>query len=218
MAVYTEVNTEQLEAFLADYAVGSATSLKGLIEGVENTNYFLSTETGDYILTLYEQRVQPEDLPFFMGLLEHLGRKGFPCPPPIRNGRGESLATLAGRPAALFPFLRGVSSTAPSTKQCRQVGRHLARMHLACADLPKPWRQNSMGVEGWHALFASCREAAEDVATGLVRDIQRVLDQVAQDWPDDLPRGVGHTDLFPDNVLFTGAEISGVIDFYFACE
>ncbi len=218
MAVYTEVNTEQLEAFLADYTVGSATSLKGLIEGVENTNYFLSTEAGDYILTLYEQRVNPDDLPFFMDLLEHLGAKDYPCPPPIKNQRGEGLATLAGRPAALFPFLRGVSTTAPSTRHCRQVGAHLAKMHLACADFRKPWRKNSMGMASWHDLFASCRDAAEGIAVGLEDDIQQVLEAVATEWPEDLPRGICHADLFPDNILFTGTEITGVIDFYFACE
>lgn len=218
MAVYTEVTTEQLEAFLQDYDVGSATSLKGLIEGVENTNYFLSTEAGDYILTLYEQRVDADDLPFFMDLLEHLGAKDYPCPPPIKNLRGEGLAMLAGRPAALFPFLLGVSTTSPSTKHCRQIGAYLAKMHLACADFRKPWRKNSMGAVGWNTLFVSCRDAAEGVAVGLENQIQGVLDAVATGWPKDLPTGICHGDLFPDNVLFTGTKVTGVIDFYFACE
>ena len=142
-----------------------------MIEGVENTNYFLGTEAGDYILTLYEQRVNADDLPFFMDLLEHLGAKGYPCPPPIKNQRGESLATLAGRPAALFPFLQGVSTTAPNTKHCRQVGAYLAKMHLACADFRKPWRKNSMGATGWNTLFDSCRDAAEGVATRIKKRV-----------------------------------------------
>ena len=218
MAVYTEVTTEQLAGFLADYNVGSATSLKGLIEGVENTNYFLATDKGEYILTLYEQRVNPDDLPFFMHLLEHLGAKGFPCPPPLTNQSGKTLATLAGKPAALFPFLQGVSSSAPNIPQCREVGRHLAKMHLACADFPQPWRKNSMAMAEWQTLFDACRDSAEGVAPGLTQEIAQVLEEAANHWPQELPRGIGHTDLFCDNVLFTGTKITGVIDFYFACE
>ena len=218
MAVYTHVEPGQLEKFLKHYDIGHAMSFKGLVEGVENSNYFLATEKGEFILTLYEQRVKLGDLPFFMTLLEHLSAKGFPCPCPVKNRDGQGFSTLAERPAALFPFLRGVSTNTPNTRHCRQVGATMAQMHLACDDFPKPWRSNSMGAQNWHFLFAQCRDSVEDIASGLTEEIIQILAAVDAEWPLDLPRGICHADLFSDNVLFADDHIGGVIDFYFACE
>lgn len=218
MAVYTQVTSDQLEKLLDNYDIGQVTSFKGLVEGVENTNYFLATEKGEYILTLYEQRVNPEDLPFFMQLLEHLGTKNTPCPPPILNTDGHALEHVAGRSAAIFPFLAGISTSSPDTAHCYQVGRALAQLHLDGEDFAGPMRQNAMSQDSWKSLYAQCQDEAEGISEGLNTDIERVLSEVATHWPSAIPRGICHADLFTDNVLFIGKKISGIIDFYFACE
>ncbi len=134
MAVYTEVSDEALNAFLALYDIGEVVSFKGIAEGVENSNFLLRTTKGQFILTLYEKRVHAADLPFFVGLMEHLARRGVTCPQPVRNRAGEALGTLAGRPAAIVTFLDGIWIRRPNVRHCGEVGEALARMHLAGAD------------------------------------------------------------------------------------
>ncbi len=216
MAVYTEVSDEDLAAFIDEFDIGPVVSCKGIAEGVENSNYLVHTRQGRYILTLYEKRVAPSDLPFFLALMEHLASRGFPCPVPVRSREGHALAMLCGRPAALISFLEGLWPRRIRPWHCAQIGSALAQMHLAGADFPLQ-RSNDLSVTGWRPLFEACRSDADSLAPGLVSEIAAELGRLEADWPLDLPRGVIHADLFPDNVFFLGESLSGVIDFYFAC-
>ena len=216
MAVYTEVADEELDAFVNSYEIGALLSYKGIAEGVENSNFLIHTETGSYILTLYEKRVNPNDLPFFLGLMEHLSAAGLNCPTPVRNKEGKALGHLAGRPAAIVTFLEGMWVRRPNVDHCEQLGAALARMHEAGRDFAIE-RGNALSVPGWRPLFAMCADRADTVQPGLKAEIEAELDLFEAQWPDDLPKGVIHADLFPDNVFFLRNQLSGLIDFYFAC-
>lgn len=216
MAVYTEVSDEDLAAFIATYDLGELLSYKGIAEGVENTNYLIHTGAGPHILTLYEKRVARGDLPFFLGLMEHLASAGLTCPLPVRDRTGEMLRELEGRPAAIITFLEGVWIRRPRPQHCQAVGEALARMHL-CGEGFGRKRPNALSVDAWRPLYESFGEDADMISIGLAGDIRRELDALESAWPGDLPRGIIHADLFPDNVLFLRDEISGFIDFYFAC-
>ncbi len=216
MAVYTDVTEPDLSAFLGLYDLGRLLSYKGIAEGVENSNFLLRCDAGTFILTLYEKRVARQDLPFFVGLMEHLSARGLSCPLPVANKSGETLGELAGRPAAIFTFLEGMWTRRPSADQCREVGAAMARMHRDAADFPIP-RPNALSVAAWRPLFEACDGRADEVRPGLGETIQAELDHLEANWPTDLPAGVIHADLFPDNVFFLGGELSGLIDFYFAC-
>lgn len=215
MAVYTEVSDEDLDAFLGEYDIGSALSFKGIAEGVENSNYLLTTDKGRYILTLYEKRTRVEDLPFFLGLMEHVAQRGVVCPVPVKDRAGNALKTLAGRPAAIVTFLDGVSVRRPRPEQCFAAGASLAMMHNATADYAGS-RANALSVKGWRPLIEAALPRAEEVAHGMAADLEAELAFLEAAWPSDLPSGVIHADMFPNNVLFLGDKVSGVIDFYFA--
>jgi homoserine kinase type II len=216
MAVYTEVPDEELAHFIASYGLGALLSYKGIAEGVENTNYLVHTEKGPYFLTLYEKRVDPTDLPFFLGLLEHLAKAGLSCPVPVRDSDGRLLRTLAGKPAALVTFLEGVWIRRPQPHHCWAVGQAMARLHLAGQSF-QGTRPNALGLAGWRPLYARFAAHADDITRGLATTIEQELDHLEAGWPRDLPKGVVHADLFPDNVFFLGDQLSGLIDFYFAC-
>ncbi len=216
MAVYTEVADEDLARFIANYGLGAVVSCKGIAEGVENTNYLVGTTTGQFILTLYEKRVDTGDLPFFLGLMEHLAAKGLSCPTPVRDNQGNNLRELGGRPAALVTFLEGLWLRRPLARHCHSVGVALARLHEAGRDFVIP-RPNALGPAGWWPLFERFRDRADEVRPGLAATIESELQAVLDAWPRDLPFGVIHADLFPDNVFFKGDTLSGLIDFYFAC-
>jgi homoserine kinase type II len=216
MAVYTEVSDEDLTAFAAGYGIGEVLSCKGIAEGIENTNYLVETETGRFILTLYERRVKREELPFFLGLMEHLAAKGVPCPTPLRTRGGRVLRDLCGRPAAMVSFLDGMWPRRPTPDHCAALGQALARLHLAGADFA-PARVNDLSVGGWRPLLTASLDHADAVRPGLAAELGAELDFLESHWPAALPAGVIHADLFPDNVFFRGADLSGFIDFYFAC-
>jgi homoserine kinase type II len=216
MAVYTEVSDEELAAFIAGYDLGALLSYKGIAEGVENTNYLLHTEKGPFFLTLYEKRVTPSELPFFLGLMEHLANTGLNCPTPVHDAEGRVLRTLAGRPAALVTFLEGVWIRRPHPRHCLEVGKALAGLHLAGRGFAGR-RANALGLSGWRPLFQRLQPRANNVAAGLAATIEQELDHLETQWPASLPEGIIHADLFPDNVFFLGDRLSGLIDFYFAC-
>ena len=216
MAVYTQVADDELAAFLDAYDIGALVSYKGIAEGVENSNYFLQTERGSFILTLYEKRVDPADLPFFLGLMDHLAAQDIVCPTPIHARDGAALRTLAGRPAAIISFLQGVSPRRVDIRHCAPLGRVLAEMHLAAAGFGMA-RPNALNLAGWRPLFDRCGPRAHEVQNGLAGEIELELEFLEENWPTGLPTGVIHADLFPDNVFFLGDRVSGVIDFYFAC-
>jgi homoserine kinase type II len=216
MAVYTEVSDEELTRFLTRYDIGALVGYKGIAEGVENSNYLLNTDCGRYILTLYEKRVHRDDLPFFLGLMAHLAARGLPCPLPVHDRGGALLQELAGRPAAIVSFLDGYSVRRPRVPHCDAVGRALADMHLAGEGFALR-RENALSLAGWRQLADATVGRADEVTPGLAREIAGELAFLEENWPADLPAGVIHADLFPDNVFFRGEAMSGLIDFYFAC-
>ncbi|ODS00754.1 homoserine kinase [Methyloceanibacter methanicus] len=216
MAVYTDVSDQELEDFIASYDIGTLTSFKGIAEGVENTNYLIHTDTSPFILTLYEKRVRSEDLPYFLSLMEHLAAAGITCPLPVRDREGRILRELAGRPAALISFLEGVWIRRPGIVHCAELGTALAKFHLAGLDFPMH-RDNDLSLPGWRSLLEDLRGAADTVIPGLQDEIAGELAFLDAHWATDLPVGVIHADLFPDNVFFLGEKLSGFIDFYFAC-
>lgn len=216
MAVYTHVSAEALTELLVRYDVGALVSAKGIAEGVENSNYLVDTESGRFILTLYEKRVAPEDLPFFIALLDHLADSGNPVPRAIRDRSGAQIQQVAGRPACLIEFLPGISVSHPTLAQARAAGSALGRMHASLANFART-RPNALGLAGWHDLADRCGADLERIAPGLVGRVRRELDDLDEAWPGHLPRAVIHADLFPDNVLMRGDRVGGVIDFYFAC-
>jgi len=216
VAVYTEVPDDELAQFIASYDLGALLSYKGIAEGVENTNYLVHTEKGPFFLTLYEKRVDPDDLPFFLGLLEHLAQAGLNCPTPVHDAGGRVLQTLAGRPAALVTFLEGVWIRRPQAHHCAALGQAMARLHLAGQSFQLQ-RANALGLSGWRPLYARFAARADEIAPGLAAAIEQELEHLEKGWPVALPLGVVHADLFPDNVFFLGDTLSGLIDFYFAC-
>lgn len=216
MAVYTEVADEELAAFVAEYAVGDVVACKGIAEGIENSNFLLVTDTATFILTLYERRVRAEDLPFFLSLMEYLASRGVRCPTPVRGRDGQALRRLNGRPAAMVTFLTGMSPRRLTPEHCAAVGEALARLHLAGADFPMR-RRNDLSVQGWRPLLTASARHEQEVASDLVAELTEDLTYLENEWPSQLPEGVIHADLFPDNVFFQGERLSGLIDFYFAC-
>ena len=216
MAVYTDVAAEDLGAFLAGYDIGDLLAYKGIAEGVENSNFLVHTSRGYFILTLYEKRVAAKDLPFFLGLMEHLHARGITCPQPVVNRKGEVLGQVAGRPAAVITFLDGMWIRRPTPGHCAALGEALAKLHLAGLDF-KMSRANALSVEGWRPLYEHCGERANEVQRDLKSCSPPSSRYLEQAWPRQLPQGVIHADLFPDNVFFLGNKLSGLIDFYFAC-
>ena len=216
MAVYTDVAADELAEFLIAYDIGELLSYKGIAEGVENSNFLLHTTAGSFFLTLYEKRVALADLPFFLGLMGHLASHGIVCPQPVKTRSGETLGTLVGRPAAIIDFLEGVWPRKPNAAHCAAVGQALAKMHLAGRDFPMT-RANALSVSGWRPLFDQAAPRADTLQHGLRQLMSDELDHLEKAWPKTLPKGVIHADAFPDNVLFLGERLSGLIDFYFAC-
>lgn len=216
MAVYTHVSADDIADFITDYSVGDVISLKGIAEGVENSNYLLSTSEDKFILTLYEKRVNSADLPFFLGLMEHLAGKGINCAVPVVDNHGAVLKELCGRPAALISFLDGLSVSSPNTQNCGELGASMAQMHLAVSDFNLS-RPNDLSVEGWMNLVKKCEERANECYSGLENIIHQEIDYLEKHWPRNLPTGIIHADLFPDNVFFLNGKLSGLIDYYFAC-
>ena len=216
MAVYTDVSFEYLETALSGYDAGEPLSFKGIAEGVENSNFYLQTDRGAYFLTLYEKRVSEADLPFFLGLMEHLAARGIACPQPLRRKDGGQWTRINGRPAALVSFLNGLSLRRPDVVHCAAAGDALAKLHAAGTGFSIA-RPNALGPEGWAPLVEKTADGADGIEGGLRALIAEGHAHVVENWPGDLPQGVIHADLFPDNVLFMGAQVSGLIDFYFAC-
>lgn len=216
MAVYTEVSDEELEAFVAEYDIGTVVSCKGIAEGVENTNYLMQTNQSQYILTLYEKRVALEDLPYFLNLMTYLAEAGIPCPTPLHGRDGKALRILCDRPAAIITFLEGMWPKRINASHCAEVGTFLAMLHNAGENFEME-RQNTLALPAWRSLFEESRTRVDEVQPDLAGLIASELDFLEIKWPKDLPYGVCHADLFPDNVFFRGDKLSGLIDFYFAC-
>jgi homoserine kinase type II len=216
MAVYTDISDEELDQLLAGFDLGAPLAFKGIAEGVENSNFLLETETGRYILTVYERRVKAEELPFFLGLMSHLAARGFPSATPVADRTGKVLQTLRDKPAVIVDFLQGLAVRRPTVAHCREAGEGLAWLHLA-AEGYAGRRENDLGQPHWAPLFSGLRKAAEDLKPGLAATIDKDLATLALSWPRGLPSGIIHADYFPDNVFFNGGKFAAAIDFYFAC-
>ncbi|MCX5617922.1 homoserine kinase [Bombella sp. TMW 2.2543] len=218
MAVYTDVKEEVLRDFLALYSVGELRSFTGIAEGIENSNFLVETSQDRFILTLFEKRMNPEDLPWFLGLMNHLAEQGIACPQPIAARDGIVLHQLAGRPAVMVSFLKGHSLDEIMPSACEQVGRALARLHEAGRSY-RAERPNALAPQGWVELFARCTDGGDEKIAALIAETESALDHIVTSWPEagQLPCGQIHADLFVDNVFFRDGSLSGVIDFYFAC-
>lgn len=222
MAVYTHLGAEALARLIGHYDVGELVSAKGIAEGVSNSNWLIETTGADgtgarFILTMYEFRIDIDELPFFLGLLDHLSARGCAVPRTIHDREGQLYRRIGDKAVALIEFLPGVSVSLPTAEQARAVGETLARMHLAAADYPAA-RANAMNLAEWQRLAGECGPAGlAQIDPELAELVARELPLLAAQWPADLPRGIIHADLFPDNVLMLGAAVTGLIDFYFAC-
>ena len=219
MAVYTEIDGDTLAQFAAQYPLAQIDELKGITAGVQNSNFLLATADAKYILTVYESSangVAADDLPFFLGLMLHLSAQGLSCPVPLARKDGGLISTVKDKPAALVSFLEGRSVKTPRPEHCRALGAAMAQMHLA-GDGFELHRPNNHGLSNWQTLFERCRSRADEVSPDLTRAMERELIRLKENWPDNLPAGIIHADLFPDNVFFMQGAVSGLIDFYFAC-
>ncbi len=216
MAVYTTIDDNEIADLLARYDIGQLLSLAGIAEGVENSNFLLRTDQGNFILTLYEKRTNEADLPFFMDLKRHLSEAGVTCPLPIEDKSGAVLQRIAGRPGAIFSFLDGISYRNPTAEHCRNLGMILAEMHLKTADFSAV-RTNALGPDSWADLLLSIDRDPDDLPPNLRDKTGALITDIVARWPQDLPTGIIHADLFPNNVMFVGDKLTGVIDFYFAC-
>jgi homoserine kinase type II len=217
VAVYTHLSAEDLADLIAEYGVGELVSAKGIAEGVSNSNWLVDTTQDRFILTMYEHRVDAGDLPFFLGLLDHLSARDCPVPRTIHDSAGAAYRMVDGKAVALIEFLPGVSIDTPTPAQARAIGEALAGIHAAAADFPGE-RANGMGLETWRSLLGSCGEQGlAEIDPGLPALVVGELEYLGANWPRDLPRSVIHADLFPDNALMLGDRVSGLIDFYFAC-
>ncbi|MEC7162901.1 MAG: homoserine kinase, partial [Pseudomonadota bacterium] len=219
MAVYTEIDSDTLAEFAAQYPLSQVDEFKGITAGVQNSNFLLTTADAKYILTIYESSangVSAADLPFFLSLMLHLSAQGLSCPVPLARKDGELISTIKNKPAALVSFLEGRSVKTPRPEHCRALGAAMAQMHLA-GDGFELTRPNNHGLGNWQALFERCHSRADEVSPDLTRAMERELTRLKENWPDNLPTGIIHADLFPDNVFFMQGDMSGLIDFYFAC-
>ncbi|MBO4644783.1 MAG: homoserine kinase [Alphaproteobacteria bacterium] len=216
MAVYTKVTETELSEFLKQFDIGSLVSLTGISEGIENTNYLVQTDKARFILTLYEKRVNPQELPYFMDLMTYLAQKGISCPLPVATKTGETLSPLCGKKACLTTFLNGKSVTKILPEHCAELGQAMAKMHLAGQNF-SGFRKNDLSVDGWEVLLGKIGKEADTITDGLFNEMTEVFRTVKSLFPAGLPQGVIHADLFPDNVFFTDDKLSGIIDFYFAC-
>ena len=216
MAVFTPVSDDEARAFLADYPLGAFASLHAIAEGVENTNYRLEMEGGRHVLTLFEARTDAASLPFCLGLTDHLAAGGFPAPRPVRNWHGGWVGALNGRPAAVIEWLSGAWLRDPSTAEVEAAGAMLARLHLEAQGFPVE-RTNPVGPVVWRTLADRSATAAMGEDREILDGVEAALKRLGDPWAEELPRGSIHADYFPDNVLFDGGQVSGVIDFYFGC-
>lgn len=222
MAVYTHLQQEEFDALAEAYGLGMLHRVMPIAEGIENSNFLLEYERpgearARAILTVYEKRVKREDVPFYLSLMEHLAGRGMPSPRPLKRRDGASFSEVRdGKRAAMVTFLPGQSVTAPAAAHMRALGASVAQLHAAVNDFPLQ-RENDLALSGWQRLFALIEGEADDIALGLSYLMRQELDFLEKHWPNELPSGVVHADLFPDNVFFEGERVSGLIDWYFAC-
>lgn len=216
MAVYTHVAAEDMAEIVGMFGAGRLISAKGIAEGVENSNYLVETDDGRYIFTVYEKRVNADDLPFFFAMIDHLVAKGCPVPRALVDAHGAHVVSVGGKFMAMMAFMPGLSVSRPSADQANAVGFALGQMHGALADFA-PTRPNALGPDGWYALADRCGDDLDHIQPGLKARVATECAFIRAHWPASLPVSAIHADLFPDNVLMTDDSVGALIDFYFAC-
>ena len=216
MAVYSPINKNDLEIFLEQYNIGTLLKFDGILEGIENTNYKITTSQNIYILTIFEKRVESEDLPFFINLKKHLVQKNFLCPKPISNKKGQTINILKNKPCILISYLKGKKVQSASKNHCEQVGEKLSLLHADALDF-KQKKENKMNYNQWENIFLKCKTSKNKDYIYLFNFIEKELLFLKENWPISLPKGIIHADVFQDNVFFINDKFSGLIDFYFSC-
>ncbi|MBT4699293.1 MAG: homoserine kinase [Proteobacteria bacterium] len=216
MAVYTKLEHLEVKLFLEQYNISNFKDYKGITEGVENTNYLIKSSEQDYILTIYEKRVDEKDLPFFIKLLSDLSDNNFPCPKPIANKNNEKINKIKNKNAALVTFLNGKSKNKITSEDCFEVGKIAAQLHKITKKFNIN-RKNNLSIENWQNIFEKTIKQKIDLDESIIKKTRNYLNFLKDKWPKNLPQGIIHADLFPDNIFFIDNKVSGIIDFYFAC-
>jgi len=216
MAVYTKLSENNLKDFFSKYNLGKLLKFQGIQEGIENSNYFVKTDSGKFILTIYEKRVEEKDLPFFMGLMKNIFNENFPSPEPIINKNGNYITEIFGKKAAVVSFLEGTSKKNLTPGNCHEVGIYTAKLHMITKNLNIK-RTNRLSVNSWRLIYRKIQRDCSKIYPDLTKIIERNLEVIEDQWPKNIPRGIIHADLFPDNIFFKGSKLTGIIDFYFSC-
>ena len=216
MAIFTKLEKEEINKILLNYKLGNLKRYEGIKEGIENTNYFIETEKGKYILTIYEKRVNENDLPFFSNLMVELSKKGFMCPKPISNKNNEHISVFKNKKFMIVSFLDGKSKNSLSPAECKIVGNQIAKLHQITKEF-KFSRKNNLSVKSWRGIFSQVKEKCSNIHSDLPKLIEANLISIEKEWPQSLPSGIIHADLFSDNIFFKNNKFSGFIDFYFSC-
>ena len=216
MAVYTKLSETNLKEFFSKYSIGKIQKHKEIKEGIENTNYFIQTEKGKFILTVFEKRIDEKDLPFFIGLMKNLFDKKFPSPEPIINKNGNYISEIFNKKAAVVSFLDGKAKQVLNPLDCYEVGMYTAKLHSITKNLISK-RKNKLSVNSWREIYNRVKKDCSKIHPNLSNIIEKNLNEIEADWPQNLPSGIIHADLFPDNIFFNKNKLSGIIDFYFSC-
>ena len=216
MAVYTKLSETDLKSFFSKYNLGKLLNYKEIKEGIENTNYFVELEKGKFILTLYEKRVEEKDLPFFISLMKNLFDKKFPSPQPIINKNGNYISEILNKKAAVVSFLNGKAKKNLEPNDCYQVGVYTAKLHLITKNLTGK-RENKLSIKSWREIYNNVKFDFSKIHNNLSETIESNLDKIEKNWPKNIPAGIIHADLFPDNIFFNKNKLSGIIDYYFSC-
>jgi len=216
MAVYTKLSDQNLKSFLQKYNLGNLLNYKGIMEGIENTNYLIETDKGKYILTVYEKRIDEKDLPFFMGLMRNLFDAKFPSPEPIINKNGSYITNILNKKAAVVSFLKGKAKIELSPDNCYEVGINTAKLHSITKNLSIK-RNNRLSIDSWRKIYEKVKKDCSKIHPNLTETIENNLNEIESNWPSNIPSGIIHADLFNDNIFFEKNKLSGIIDFYFSC-
>ena len=216
MAIYTKLSENVLKEFFSKYNLGKLVNYNGIQDGIENTNYFVQTDKGKFILTIYEKRVEEQDLPFFMGLMRNLFDSNFPSPEPLINKNGNYITEIANKKAAVVSFLNGSAKKILSPDNCNKVGIESAKLHMITKNL-KGKRENRLSVDSWKKIYKKIKKDCTKIHPNLTNIIEKNLQEIENSWPKNIPSGIIHADLFPDNIFFKGNTVTGIIDFYFSC-
>ena len=216
MAIYTKLTFSEVAVILKNYHLGTLKKLRGIKEGIENTNYLLNTTSGKYILTLYEKRVNSKELPFFINLMSYLNAKKIVCPKPISNINKKNIFKIKNKYASISSFVYGKDKSNHSINECKLIGKNIAKLHIVGKGA-KIKRTNNLSINSWIKLNRSIKKKANQKIPGIYEFIDTILNRIKKNWPKNIPSGIIHGDLFPDNIFFIKKKFSGFIDFYFAC-